>query len=94
MLQMRMPVKHASRRKIPNNQPFPAGPFFDLAPSPTSIPLHPTLLGFILENAYLKNKILRQWGEMGSLKHANVVEGNRMKIMSNWKSHLELPTEL
>lgn len=58
LLQIPVTVKHASRRKIPSNQRFPAGPFFDFPASPTPTPLHPILLGFILEYIYFL-KILK-----------------------------------
>lgn len=50
--QMPMPIKHALRRRIPSNQPFPAGPVFAFSPLTTPTLLHSILLGFVFENIY------------------------------------------
>lgn len=100
LVQMPMPVRHASSRKIPSNQPFPAGPFFAFVPHPTPTPAHTILLGFIFENTYFfffKIKHCTSWAKWDLSLNSNpdVLEGSRPnETMGNWENRLERPTEL
>lgn len=85
LLQMAVPMKRATRRQIPRNQPFPAGSIFAFAPSPTPTPLHSSPLVFIIGKTYYFLKELKyctngtKWTKREK-KNRHVLVRNSMKI--------------